>query len=157
MRIKKNGKIINLTESDLKRIVKKVLNEGNEDIYTLMSSGNATPEEIAETMKGAIGFNNDEAVMQAAISAIKDMGVFKSVSNILGQDVVNWLIKEYSTNKDDYKTDKYGNNKFPTIYDHLDELGVITDLDNNNRASLSSVIQDPMWVKTNQPGDTYNP
>tara|TARA_R110002020_G_scaffold182453_1_gene377903 strand:- start:484 stop:882 length:399 start_codon:yes stop_codon:yes gene_type:complete len=27
MRIKKNGKVINLTESDLKRIVKKVLNE----------------------------------------------------------------------------------------------------------------------------------
>ena len=28
MKIKKNGKIINLTESDLKRIVKKTLNEG---------------------------------------------------------------------------------------------------------------------------------
>ena len=28
MKIKKNGKVINLTESDLKRIVKKVLNEG---------------------------------------------------------------------------------------------------------------------------------
>ena len=27
MKIKKNGKVINLTESDLKRIVKKVLNE----------------------------------------------------------------------------------------------------------------------------------
>jgi len=158
MKIKKNGKVINLTESDLKRIVKKILNEENESTYTLMSSGNATPAEIAEAMEGAIGrVNNDEAVMQAAISAIKDMGVFKSVSNILGQDVVNWLIKEYSTDKDDYKTDKYGNNKFPTIYDHLDELGVIRDLDNNNRASLSSVIQDTMWVKTNQPGDTYNP
>ena len=28
MKIKKNGKVINLTESDLKRIVKRVLNEG---------------------------------------------------------------------------------------------------------------------------------
>ena len=27
MRIKKNGKVINLTESDVKRIVKRVLNE----------------------------------------------------------------------------------------------------------------------------------
>jgi len=30
MKIKKNGKVINLTESDLKRIVKKVLNETDE-------------------------------------------------------------------------------------------------------------------------------
>ena len=29
MKIKKNGKVINLTEGDLKRIVKKVLNENN--------------------------------------------------------------------------------------------------------------------------------
>ena len=29
MKIKKNGKVVNLTESDLKRIVKKVLNEDN--------------------------------------------------------------------------------------------------------------------------------
>jgi len=28
MKIRKNGKVVNLTESDLKRIVKKVLNEG---------------------------------------------------------------------------------------------------------------------------------
>ena len=30
MRIKKNGKVVRLTESDLQRIVKKVLNESNE-------------------------------------------------------------------------------------------------------------------------------
>tara|TARA_Y100000389_G_scaffold199271_1_gene237350 strand:- start:42 stop:485 length:444 start_codon:yes stop_codon:yes gene_type:complete len=34
MRIKKNGKVINLTESDLKRIVKKVLTEGEKDCIT---------------------------------------------------------------------------------------------------------------------------
>jgi hypothetical protein len=31
MKIKKNGKVINLTESDLQRIVKRVLSEGNDD------------------------------------------------------------------------------------------------------------------------------
>ena len=32
MKIKKNGEIINLTEKDLKRIVKRTLNEGSESI-----------------------------------------------------------------------------------------------------------------------------
>ena len=32
MKIKKNGKVINLTESDLKRIVKKVLNESTSSL-----------------------------------------------------------------------------------------------------------------------------
>jgi hypothetical protein len=32
MKIKKNGKVINLTEGDLKRIVKKVLNETDGDV-----------------------------------------------------------------------------------------------------------------------------
>ena len=31
MRIKKNGKVINLTESDVKRIVKKVLTESSKE------------------------------------------------------------------------------------------------------------------------------
>ena len=38
MKIKKNGKVINLTESDLKRIVKRTLNEGLVD-----SSGEGLP------------------------------------------------------------------------------------------------------------------
>ena len=45
MRIKKNGKVINLTESDLKRIVKKVLTEEEENtllIYFKIGSSTVT-------------------------------------------------------------------------------------------------------------------
>lgn len=35
MRIKKNGRVINLTESDLRRIVKKVISEGAEEGVTI--------------------------------------------------------------------------------------------------------------------------
>ena len=42
MKIKKNGKVINLTESDLKRIVKRVLTEQPEENYE--SEGSADPD-----------------------------------------------------------------------------------------------------------------
>ena len=38
MKIKKNGKVIRLTESDLKRIVKRVLNEQEEQTYILLDT-----------------------------------------------------------------------------------------------------------------------
>jgi len=161
MKIKKNGKVINLTESDLKRIVKKILNEGNKDIYNLLSSGNATPAEIAEAMEGAVsGWNAKEAVMQSAVSAIKDISMYQQVSNILQpdkdfKDVVNWLVDEGFNKEKDFKTD-FHDNKKETIYEALERLDVLGTAE-NNRVSLSSIFQDPMWVKTNQPGDTYIP
>ena len=45
MRIKKNGKVINLTESDLKRIVKKVLNESERTTL------NANQEKMGDRVK----------------------------------------------------------------------------------------------------------
>ena len=40
MKIKKNGKIVNLTESDLQRIVKRTLNEGEIIIPSIQSEIN---------------------------------------------------------------------------------------------------------------------
>lgn len=40
MKIKKNGKVINLTESDLRRIVKRVMNEGTEYLNSAESFHN---------------------------------------------------------------------------------------------------------------------
>ena len=45
MKIKKNGKVINLTESDLKRIVKKVLNESERTTL------NATVKSMIQTAR----------------------------------------------------------------------------------------------------------
>lgn len=40
MKIRKNGKVLNLTESDLRRIVKRVMNEGTENLNSAESFHN---------------------------------------------------------------------------------------------------------------------
>jgi hypothetical protein len=48
MKIKKNGKVINLTESDLRRIVKKVIKEQDEKVplktFTISAQGGKSPK-----------------------------------------------------------------------------------------------------------------
>ena len=61
MKIKKNGKVIRLTESDLKRIVKRVLNEQEEQTYILAYNtelGNNVPERVKVLTNQ--GFNDIE-------------------------------------------------------------------------------------------------
>jgi hypothetical protein len=45
MKIKKNGKVINLTESDLKRIVKRTLNEQEGNHTEIVNMLNSLPGE----------------------------------------------------------------------------------------------------------------
>jgi len=52
MKIKKNGKVIKLTESDLQKIVKRVLNEQSEDqlevLICLANAADLTYEDVAK-------------------------------------------------------------------------------------------------------------
>jgi len=124
----------------------------NEQKYELLASGQATAKDIAQIMKSAIGtLNDDEAVMQAAVSAIKDDTMYKVVTQELGEDVVNWLLAEYSDgsggDKNDYIRDNLGGGK-ETIYKALERLGVAGGGLENKRKSLSSIIKGDVWVRS---------
>ena len=68
MKIKKGGKVISLTESDLKRIVKKVLNEQE------------TVGDVADKLSGKSGFLNNvgnipiEKILPQVVGALVGLG-----------------------------------------------------------------------------------
>lgn len=105
----------------------------NREKYDLLSSGQATSQDIAQIIKSAIGYNDDEAVMQAAVSAIKDKVMYDEVSTYLKLDLVKWLLKNYSNVTGnvvnaksiyDYTEDKIGTGRIETIQQSLKRLGV---------------------------------
>ena len=58
MKIKKNGKVINLTESDLKRIVKKVLNEN-----AIGNVAKSVAKSINKSVEKAVGKMGEHYIM----------------------------------------------------------------------------------------------
>jgi len=87
----------------------------------------------SKRIKSAIGYNDDEAVMQAAVSAIKDKVMYDEVSTYLKLDLVKWLLKNYSNVTGnvvnaksiyDYTEDKIGTGRIETIQQSLKRLGV---------------------------------
>ena len=85
--------------------------EGN--IYQQLSN-NPTPKLIADTIKGADKLNDDEAIAQSAFAAIKDIKTYKNVTDILGEDVFQF-IKGFMGTSPNYVS----GNKIPTINNHL--------------------------------------
>jgi len=86
MKIKKNGKVVNLTEGDLQRIVKRVLNEQSIDYNYIENLGN--PNEMYKIIKKSIGaFTDDEAVVEAAFMAFdKNPNLYDEVNEIYLND-----------------------------------------------------------------------
>ncbi len=75
MKIKKNGKVINLTESDLKRIVKRALKENTqneEDVVIECILGNTTLEDISKIPQSCIKMILDND-MTKSIDCMKEM------------------------------------------------------------------------------------
>jgi hypothetical protein len=112
MKIKKNGKVINLTESDVKRIVKRVLSEGESEIIVPISKkdmrqrksaerkerrddrrmarkdsrGDATPKEITDFIKngGSIYNSSNKEVTGDGTSGYKHQSVESDGRVVLG-------------------------------------------------------------------------
>jgi hypothetical protein len=93
-------KIIRLTESDLIRIVKRVISEDaatatSTNPWTLLK--NPTTANIAKTIYDAKGyFNDDEKIVIAALSKIKDKNMWWQVNKELqkltgGQGIVQYM------------------------------------------------------------------
>ena len=112
---------------------------GNQaEIYKLMRSGKATAADIAKALKAGIGiFNDDEAVIQDAVAAIKDRVQLSEVEKILKSKLVPWLIENFadptgvvvSTSAvGDYIEDHHGNKQIPSIMTSLKRLGLFTGI-----------------------------
>lgn len=86
MRIKKNDHVIKLTESDLKRIVKRVLTEQNYDYEYIENLDDAY--KLYNLIKDAIGtFTDDEAVVEAAFMAFdKNPKLYHEANEIFWND-----------------------------------------------------------------------
>jgi len=78
MRIRKNGKVVNLTESDLQRIVKRTLNEAS---YSEMSDGDAKlPKECSENrLKGYMEAMSEKNNLKVKIQTGVDYGLGGSI------------------------------------------------------------------------------
>ena len=102
--------------------------------YKLLASGQATAQQIADIIKNAVGrFNDDEAVMQSAIAAIKDKMQLAEIEKLLGSNLVKWLNANFAgvvglttsaKAVGDYIEDFHGNGKTPSIMNSLKRLGV---------------------------------
>jgi hypothetical protein len=146
-----------INEANVRVLNEQIVDKGKLTLkqkYELLDSEEVTTQDIVQIMKSAIGtFNDDEAVMQAAIIAIKDKAMYDEISKLLKKDLVNWLLTEFShggreaierydaglegkrVNWDrvwgrgmvdfDYTRDNLGGGK-ETIYQGLLRLGVIS-------------------------------
>jgi len=112
---------------------------GNQaEIYKLMRSGKASAADIATALQSGIGtFNDDEAVIQDAVAAIKDRLQLSEVEKILKSKLVPWLIKNFSDptgvvvsmkSIGDYLEDHHGNKQIPSIMTSLKRLGIFTGI-----------------------------
>ena len=102
--------------------------------YKLLASGQATAQQIADTIKNAVGrFNDDEAVMQSAVAAIKDRMQLAEVEKLLGSPLVQWLLDNFAGLSNakgvgDYIEDHHENGKTPSIMNSLKRLGVLNQM-----------------------------
>tara|TARA_S200002703_G_scaffold22639_2_gene19304 strand:+ start:6243 stop:6551 length:309 start_codon:yes stop_codon:yes gene_type:complete len=88
MKIKKNGKVVNLTESDLQRIVKRTLNEQTSDLPTCKKvMGDLAKEEMEKNQNkgkgdkgskprtGTVGSAEQKVTLKTTFGPIGDSGV----------------------------------------------------------------------------------
>ena len=167
------GRLEKLKRQAINEANVRLLNEdmGNEEIYEIVDSGKITPQQIANFMNKATNFfDDDDAVMQAVISAIKDTSIYNEVKTHLKMDPIIWLDKHYEqlsgtgildslkgaigiNNKYiAYTGDFYGGGKYPTIYNQLDSIGVLS-VPHFNGSSLKKLINYPMNYNKAQKGD----
>ena len=123
---------MNKLQENMRRFGTKNLSEQAD--YKLLASGQATAQQIADTIKSAVGrFNDDEAVMQSAIAAIKDEMQLAEVEKLLGSaSLVKWLNANFAEvvglvtsakAVGDYIEDHHENGKTPSIMNSLKRLG----------------------------------
>ena len=167
------GRLEKLKRQAINEANVRLLNEDmtNEEIYNIVDSGKITPQQIANFMnKAAKFFNDDDAVMQAVISTIKDASTYNEVKKYLKMDPVVWLDNYYEqlsgtgvmdmlkgaigiNNKyNSYTGDFYGGGKYPTIYNQLNSIGVLST-PHFDGSSLKRKIDYPMNYNKAQKGD----
>ena len=167
------GRLEKLKRQAINEANVRLLNEDitNEEIYDIVDSGKITPQQIANFMnKAAKFFNDDDAVMQAVISTIKDTSIYNEVKTHLKMDPIIWLDKHYEqlsgtgvmdlikgaigiNNKyNSYTGDFYGGGKYPTIYNQLNSIGVL-NIPHFAGISLKRMIDYPMNYNKAQKGD----
>jgi len=125
MRIRKNGKVIRLTESDLRRITKKVLREQTEMIdYTIYPNFTiedktlySTPSEYFEKMVEKYGYNYTDVLDELGKLYVNQIVVVLPSDDNEGmvfsfgegkdkylESIKKYLIKNYGKGKIPYKT-----------------------------------------------------
>ncbi len=127
---------MNTLYENMKRFRTKNLSEQAD--YKLLASGQATAEQIADTIKNAVGkYNDDEAVMQSAIAAIKDKMQLAEIEKLLGSNLIKWLNDNFAgvtvgiVNAkaiSDYIEDHHRNGKTPSIMNSLKRLGILNQM-----------------------------
>ena len=106
--------------------------------YKLLASGQATADQIAGTILNAVGkYNDDEAVMQSAIAAIKDKMQLAEIEKLLGSNLIKWLNDNFAKITagvrnakaiGDYIEDHHENGKTPSIMNSLKRLGILNQM-----------------------------
>tara|TARA_Y100000389_G_C17148145_1_gene358283 strand:+ start:93 stop:395 length:303 start_codon:yes stop_codon:yes gene_type:complete len=93
MKIKKNGKVIRLTESDLQRIVKRVLNEGDEKQFCSKFPKSVYGEGESPDMSAS----RDNALFNAKVNLSKKLNKESFSTNIVKEEMFargsNYLTK----------------------------------------------------------------
>jgi len=127
---------MNKLYENMKRFKTKNLSEQVD--YKLLASGQATAQQIADIIKNAVGtYNDDEAVMQSAIAAIKDKMQLAEIEKLLGSNLIKWLNDNFAgvvvgvTNAKaigDYIEDHHRNGKTPSIMNSLKRLGILNQM-----------------------------
>ena len=134
---------MNKLQENMKRFKTKNLQEQVD--YKLLASGQATAQQIADTIKNAVGsFNDDEAVMQSAVAAIKDKMQLAEVEKLLGSPLVKWLLDNFAGTSNakgnlDYLADFHENGRTPSIMNSLKRLGILNQM--NLGRNLATAIK----------------
>jgi len=80
MRIRKNGTVVNLTESDLQRIVKRTLNEQISDLPTCKKvMGDLAKEELEKNQnKGKVGKGDKRKPRTGTVASVQEKVILKT-------------------------------------------------------------------------------
>ena len=100
MRNKKNDKVVRLTEGDLKRIVKRVLTEGeNSDYYGFRNTppeslSMFTPDELKQILDNAVRLSDIGFFEEYEVESYLRYDVAKENSRVF-RSLIGWLKGEY--------------------------------------------------------------
>lgn len=150
MKIKKNGKVVNLTESDLRRIVKKVLSEGKVD-YTSCFKNFPSWVSYDSTEIGATAeqLGRDKPTRTSTFGPVRPLGTCEKLQK--GELSAGWLSKITDKGKKEESITKTAQYCMRHLHDVIkdlktgDEKKIMKHINNNYVPENNQTIEE--WVK----------